>query len=96
MFLLLRSSAFSHYSHGVARYENGGVYVGEWAGDHRHGWGRHAFANGDAYEGEWADDKVTGEVLRAGARHQAWREQADATNVLAGMAGASVLAVQHH
>ena len=45
---------------GVARYENGGQYEGEWRGDHRWGWGVHTFPGGDRYEGEWVDDKIHG------------------------------------
>ena len=46
---------------GAAQYENGGVYVGEFRGDHRSGWGTHYFPGKDKYEGEWADDRMTGE-----------------------------------
>lgn len=66
---------YSLHRHGVARYENGGVYVGDWASDHRHGWGRHAFASGDAYEGEWADDRITG-ARCTGMLHQSGRDEA--------------------
>jgi len=46
----------------VARYENGGVYIGAFAHDLRSGWGTHYFPGGkEKYEGEWAEDKMTGE-----------------------------------
>lgn len=45
---------------GVAQYENGGVYIGEFAGDVRCGWGTHYFPGKDKYEGEWAADRMHG------------------------------------
>lgn len=45
---------------GKARYENGGVYVGEFRREQRCGWGRHSFPGGDVYEGEWLADRIHG------------------------------------
>lgn len=47
--------------HGVACYENGAVYDGDFVADGRHGWGEQVFPSGDKYEGEWAADKIHGE-----------------------------------
>lgn len=48
----------------MAQYENGGVYIGEFSGDVRCGWGTHYFPGSkDKYEGEWAADRMTGEWM---------------------------------
>ena len=47
-------------SRGVATYETGGRYEGDWEADARHGWGTQSFPGGDSYEGEWAQDKING------------------------------------
>ncbi|KAK9904172.1 hypothetical protein WJX75_005923 [Coccomyxa subellipsoidea] len=46
---------------GHARYENGGVYKGEFRREQRCGWGHHTFPTGDQYEGEWLADKIHGQ-----------------------------------
>ena len=35
-------------------------YVGDWAGDKKHGSGRYIFKNGDFYDGEFAKNKAHG------------------------------------
>ena len=47
--------------HGVARYQNGSEYTGDFEADVRHGWGLQTFPTGDRYEGEWASDRIHGE-----------------------------------
>ena len=42
------------------RYENGVVYIGQWKGGKREGYGKQTWANGDVYEGLWKDDKQHG------------------------------------
>ena len=49
-----------HHRFGMAKYENGGRYEGEFQDDHRWGWGEHRFADGAVYEGEWFDDMIEG------------------------------------
>ena len=49
-----------HFRFGMARYENGGRYEGEFRDDRRWGWGEHRFADGAVYEGEWFDDMIEG------------------------------------
>jgi len=51
---------------GVAQYQNGSVYIGDFKKDHRWGWGTQYFANKEQYEGEWEDDKMTGGCLAVG------------------------------
>jgi hypothetical protein len=41
-------------------YADGGVYVGEWRDDLRHGNGSQTFALGDVYEGGWGSDAMNG------------------------------------
>lgn len=53
-------SAWGLRRRGSARYENGGVFEGEFKAEQRWGWGRHTFPNGDVYEGEWLHDKIQG------------------------------------
>jgi hypothetical protein len=52
-------------SHGTATYENGSMYVGDFEGDARSGWGVQRFGNGDQYEGQWSADKITGKHASA-------------------------------
>jgi len=49
-----------HDRFGMAKYENGGRYEGDFRDDHRWGWGEHRFADGSVYEGEWFDDMIEG------------------------------------
>lgn len=49
------------YRSGKAKYENGGIFDGEFENDKRHGWGTHCFPDESIYIGEWADDKISGE-----------------------------------
>lgn len=46
---------------GVARYENGGVYIGAFEREKRCGWGTHYFPDRTKYEGEWRNDIMEGE-----------------------------------
>ena len=48
---------------GKAKYENGGVYEGEFENDMRDGWGSHCFPDESIYVGEWAHDKIAGDSL---------------------------------
>ena len=50
-----------HNCFGVAMYDKGAKYVGEWKDGKRHGQGTATFANGDSYVGEWKDDKYHGQ-----------------------------------
>lgn len=50
--------------HGKAKYENGGLYEGDFENDVRSGWGLHQFPDGSWYEGEWSADRMTGETVR--------------------------------
>ncbi len=49
---------------GKAKYENGGVYDGEFENDQRNGWGSHCFPDESFYQGEWAQDKIDGASLQ--------------------------------
>ena len=51
------------YRSGKAKYENGGVYDGDFQNDMRDGWGSHCFPDESMYVGEWAQDKVAGDSL---------------------------------
>lgn len=46
---------------GVARYENGGVYIGAFEREKRCGWGTHYFPDRTKYEGKWRNDIMEGE-----------------------------------
>lgn len=47
-------------SEGVARYDNGGVYIGAFEAEKRCGWGTHYFPDRSKYEGEWRGDVMEG------------------------------------
>ncbi len=53
---------------GKARYENGGMYKGEFRHEQRCGWGHHTFPTGDHYEGEWLADKIHGQSSYASSQ----------------------------
>ena len=46
--------------HGVAYYDNGDVYDGEWKGGKKEGQGTYTWPNEVRYEGNWVDDSMSG------------------------------------
>ena len=48
------------HSKGVACYDNGGKYDGEWEGDKQHGRGVQTWASGNQYTGEFKDGNIHG------------------------------------
>ena len=46
--------------HGVAYYDNGHVYDGNWSGGLKSGHGTYVWPSGERYDGEWLDDAMCG------------------------------------
>ena len=69
-------SARFHLCFGKYTYPKGGIYLGEWKDDKRHGKGTYTFTDGEQYIGEYANDKRIGFgvlTLKSGARYEgAW------------------------
>ncbi|MEN1760237.1 dynamin family protein [Anoxynatronum sibiricum] len=72
--------SFVYHGYGTYAWDEGSIYVGEWADDKRHGQGTYTWADGRKYVGEWTEGvpngigimyRLNGEVYEGDVRGEA-------------------------